>query len=655
MKLLAVALAACLLAGTLGGWILAGGEDATQASAGVTIGVDADPTGNTATSLRSIEQCIEVTSGDEFDIDIFVTDVTDLWDWKLALVYDPTVIEVIERDVFWFLDSPGSQVEDRSLGLRPGQPSAYVLEAWDHEGPYESGDGVLARLTIRAVGAGVSPAALGGEPELWVNGLQRIMPGPESTFSGQIAVDDTCEPDSDGDGWPDSVDNCPQVPNVLQLDTDDDGQGNACDDDDDNDTVGDDDDNCPRHPNPDQTDSDSDGRGDACDPDADNDTVHDVTDNCPLDFNPDQNDSDGDGLGDACDDDDDNDGLTDAEELACGSNPFDANSTCEVCDGVDNDLDGLIDEAFPDTDGDGEANCVDDDDDGDTVPDSTDNCPLQPNPDQTDSDGDGIGDECEDDDDGDTLIDILDNCPTVANPDQADNDEDGLGDICDPDDDNDTILDEEDNCPLLMNADQTDSDGDGLGDACDASPGPTPTPLPTATAGPTATPTPPSPSMAWTYSCHLGASQPTEDALAAISGDVLAAYRPRPDQGYDRWFPGKPDLSTMTVLNPYDALFLLVAGDAAWPQEPWGEPRTSVDLVFGWNSVCYSGQTKDAATATEGIGGQFAIAYTLAPGQPWTRFVPGRPDVSNLSQLESFTPVLILVTEEGGALWVFDP
>ncbi len=42
-------------------------------------------------------------------------------------------------------------------------------------------------------------------------------------------------PDSDGDGWEDSADNCPTVPNPLQENRDADAQGNACDLDDDND------------------------------------------------------------------------------------------------------------------------------------------------------------------------------------------------------------------------------------------------------------------------------------------------------------------------------------------------------------------------------------------------------------------------------------
>jgi len=77
----------------------------------------------------------------------------------------------------------------------------------------------------------------------------------------------------------------------------------------DGDGVPDREDNCPNVPNSDQADSDGNGDGDLCDPfdpnagfiDFDNDGVVDQIDNCVAVFNPDQLDSDGDGVGDICD------------------------------------------------------------------------------------------------------------------------------------------------------------------------------------------------------------------------------------------------------------------------------------------------------------------------------------------------------------------
>lgn len=160
----------------------------------------------------------------------------------------------------------------------------------------------------------------------------------------------------------------------------------------------------------------------------------------------------------------------------------------EVCNGIDDNCDGDVDEGMPDRDNDGIADCVDDDDDGDGIKDEADNCPFTPNKDQIDSDNDGSGDVCDGDEDEDGILDdgdsngILsdhpcqtnqtkgcdDNCRVVRNGEddlwgaQSDIDNDGVGDRCDPDMDNDGVENAKDNCPRWYNPDQADHDGDGV-------------------------------------------------------------------------------------------------------------------------------------------------------------------------------------------------
>jgi Tol biopolymer transport system component/pimeloyl-ACP methyl ester carboxylesterase len=166
---------------------------------------------------------------------------------------------------------------------------------------------------------------------------------------------------------------------------------------------------------------------------------------------------------------------------------------------------------------------------------------------------------------------------------------------------------------------------------------------------------PPSMAAGWNQACYLGAEQPIDQALADIAGDVLAVYRLNSSQTFDRWFPGRPDVSTITTVAPYQPLFVLIANDAAWSQAPTETPPTSASLVPGWNSLCYAGQTKPADDATAGMAGNFSILYRLGSDQTWGRFVPGRPEVSSISDLNTYDPVLILVTAAGGTQWVFDP
>ncbi|MGB1797585.1 MAG: hypothetical protein ACPHJ5_06725, partial [Candidatus Thalassarchaeaceae archaeon] len=104
-------------------------------------------------------------------------------------------------------------------------------------------------------------------------------------------------------------------------------------------------------------------------------------------------DTDGDGVGNNADIDDDgqisgsaeapgNNDWTDAEEIACGTDPLDHTSVP-----ADNDGDYICD-------------AVDTDDDGDGVPDELDAFPMDET-EAADADGDGVGDATDDDDDDD--------------------------------------------------------------------------------------------------------------------------------------------------------------------------------------------------------------------------------------------------------------
>ncbi len=183
----------------------------------------------------------------------------------------------------------------------------------------------------------------------------------------------------------------------------------------------------------------------------------------------------------------------------------------EICDDIDNDCNQTVDDSFPNFDADGQADCVDLDDDGDGDPDVTDCAPFDAaiyTGDTSDSDCDGSlvdedsnfdGDEepdcidLDDDNDGDPdatdcndtdasifsapllgpgapeLCDTIDSDCDGSLVDEFDDlDGDSEPDCTDTDDDNDGITDTADSCPNgdtgWTASSATDHDSDGCQD-----------------------------------------------------------------------------------------------------------------------------------------------------------------------------------------------
>jgi len=368
-------------------------DNPAEANHQVTIGLDTNTTGNSALALGSLEACRVINFGEIIDIDLYIQGVDDIASFETYIKYDTSKIIILgpgdssqnNNDQFLLQQAQATNnfqnvsetlPDSANPGIyRVGGADLSVTPQFPDPDPvgFTHKDGVLVRLQIRG------NSGLGGFSTLQISQFPQ---GPGTL--GTTVVDSSGNPvgdgngdsfadtvlnasivvgsgdcvDNDGDGVPDSSDNCPSTPNATQDDFDNDGSGDACDTDDDNDGLADaapveqggcqfdpdcdndlisdgaadpdgagsiepGPDNCALTPNFDQTDTNFDGEGDACDTDDDGDGILDGPDNCPLTPNFTQDNMDGDSLGDACDDEDDGDGFSDAAELAMGTNRLD--------------------------------------------------------------------------------------------------------------------------------------------------------------------------------------------------------------------------------------------------------------------------------------------------------------------------------------------
>lgn len=157
------------------------GASSAASPAQMLIGVDMQPATNNAASLGRLQPCTEASVGSTFPVDIFIANVPSLSAWELRLDFDPEVVDVEAADYSQMLVSaqPSGSVFPSLFELE--KTGRYFMAATEINGSPDSGSGVLAHLTVRAVGHGSSQISITASPGSH---------GPRVTGAGGIPVGD---------------------------------------------------------------------------------------------------------------------------------------------------------------------------------------------------------------------------------------------------------------------------------------------------------------------------------------------------------------------------------------------------------------------------------------------------------------------------------
>jgi hypothetical protein len=143
----------------------------------------------------------------------------------------------------------------------------------------------------------------------------------------------------------------------------------------------------------------------------------------------------------------------------------------------------------------------------------------------------------------------------------------------------------------------------------------------------------------------------TGQALATCGNDaVSAAYYLDPQTGgWLRWFPGRPEISNLTMLNNLQGIIALgspSASAAAATAAPAGSGQLqSCPRAGRWAISVWSGEEAvgiDQALASCGAGAVSAAYYLDSQTGGWLRWFPERPDISNLTTLNNLQGVIAL-------------
>jgi hypothetical protein len=269
-KLTWIAAASAVLALTVVLALRVLGGQGAWAQGVVNFDIDPDTTGNSANTLGTVEDCVEISPGaltfdgvSDYVVDIVVTGDTQApIAYDAGFVYDQSIVHVAAPGTNDLIKMPGAIAFSDTL---PDSDGVYHAGVLYFAGSGTPGDGTLVRIGLDIGGSGVVTFSLqpdpntayfsgaGTHPTTVDSGMLAIntscaqptptpsptptfTPTPTPTFTPTPTPTPTATPtptptppgDSDADGVPDPVDNCPWTWNPGQEDSDGDGVGNAC-------------------------------------------------------------------------------------------------------------------------------------------------------------------------------------------------------------------------------------------------------------------------------------------------------------------------------------------------------------------------------------------------------------------------------------------
>lgn len=192
----------------LGGCLLGAGDRLTQAqpSPAAVTGIDVGTSGNAQGSLGTIDRCIEVSSGETLDVDVFLNAVPQNQNFsgqEYYLHFDNTKLVPVtqnhDADLILLGKVRGSRIFDISTSDTFGFHSI-VIDSYvpPEEAAEQPGDlGLLGRYTFQAIGSGLTSLhlshiiLLNSDGDDWfATNIDEVWDG--NSGYGRIAIDQLC-------------------------------------------------------------------------------------------------------------------------------------------------------------------------------------------------------------------------------------------------------------------------------------------------------------------------------------------------------------------------------------------------------------------------------------------------------------------------------